>query len=255
MTAPKSPRRKQVKDLIPLRKSKTADGGKNNSPNANGRNNLQSSTPGFLESRVYCNSPKNYQQPQHKSMKLTEGFLCDDGLKLKLQAISKKQNERNKEEKFCTKPSIICEISRLCDTFPGFPKSMMESLIARYDGNCDSVFKFLLNRDWQPNLKGSFFKDECDEHFTCPYYFGYAPPKREISRLLKPCGSGNFITFYRIVGDNQFKYFVCYKRGTEILEKAIKLPYIPDVLRNTLGLTKGMRCTYARDKSFIPLYI
>merc|ERR1712227_708429 len=134
------------------------------------------------------------------------------------------------------KPKIINDISSLCDIFPGFPKSMMESLIARYDGNCDSVYKFLLNRDWQPKLKDSVFKDECDEHFTCPYYFG------------------NFITFYRITGENQFKYFVCYKRGTEILEKAILLPYIPDVLRNTLGLTKGMRCTYARDKDFIPLY-
>jgi len=250
MSPPKSPR-KQMKDLIPLRRRKlsSSDGGR---ISRDRRNISQKSVPTFLESRVYCTSPRNQQQPEHKSMKLTEGFLCDDGLKL--LAVSRQKSDRNKEEKFCTKPSIICEISRLCDTFPGFPKSMMESLIARYDGNCDSVFKFLLNRDWQPKLKGSVFKDECDEHFTCPYYFGYAPPKREISRLLKPCGSGNFITFYRIVGDNQFKYFVCYKRGTEILEKAIKLPYIPDVLRNTLGLTKGMRCTYARDKSFIPLY-
>ena len=238
--------KRQLKTFLPSKK-------RNNNLSSSDRNLSQKSLPSFLESRVYSSAcSASVQKPSHSSMKLTEGFLCDDGLKV--LAVSRQKSQKVQEEKFCDKPALIYYINFLCISFPEFPKSMMESLVARFDGNCDSVYNFLLERDWQPKSVDLVFEDKLDEHFTCPYYFGKAPSKSEISRLLKPCKTGNFITFYRPFGENQFRYYVCYKRGSEILEKAIRLPFIPDVLRNTLGLTKGMRCTYARDKSFIPLY-
>merc|ERR1711862_632640 len=125
--------KRQLKTFLPSKKR--------NNLSSSDRNLSQKSLPSFLESRVYSSA-------------------C---------SASVQKSQKVQEEKFCDKPALIYCINFLCISFPEFPKSMMESLVARFDGNCDSVYNFLLERDWQPKSVDLVFEDKLDEHFTCPY--------------------------------------------------------------------------------------
>merc|ERR1711862_543148 len=242
VTPPRSPMAK-AKALIPKKRRSTT------SIPDNCKVTKKKSLPTFLESRVYAVSNNMENASPRDSSVLTQGFLSSDDIKV--LAVTKQQSA----EKFCEKPILLDYINLLSMSFPDFPKRMIESLVARFDGNCDAVYNFLLGRDLKPISADLAFEDKVDEHFTCPYYFGQAPSRKEIIQILRPYGSGHFITYYRTCEDaNQFKYYVCYKnRASEISEKAIRLPFIPDVLKTALGLTEGIRCPNTRDRYFVPL--
>ena len=143
-------------------------------------------------------------------------------------------------------PSLIDEVIELRNGYSEFPLKMLLHLIVRFEGNTAQVHYYLQSKGWR-SCRILQLLDNEDPHFTTLYYHGLLPDFNEANSLLKPKSipCGTFITYYRHTSEStrEYKYFLCYKNFSgSIIEKPIRMPVIPDVLRNALGLSRSIKC-------------
>lgn len=201
--------------------------------------------PNVAACRAYSEGEIQMKEPEEMEKNNTVGFmsLFNDSARYTLNC---KIEERNRDKpKAAETPKIVDEVLFLKHAFPLFPLKLYPWLLLRYDGNCNDVYEFLLSRDWE--AFGTFRKDllrnDSDVHYRIPYYHGHAPSPSEIKKIFVNQNPGSFITYYRYVGTSRaFKYIICFKNaGGEVVEKPMKIPEVPLVLRGMWNLSKPIK--------------
>ena len=159
-------------------------------------------------------------------------------------------------------PPFVSDVLHLLQVFPTFPRSMMMALVLRMEGNCEEVYHFLLANAWVPTRCGQGeFRNQREQHFTIPYFFGVSPTRSELKRLFRRAPVGSFITFYRYTMEEEevtgFKYFICYKnQAGGLSERSISVPEVPPPLFLVMQLGAGLNAPESRHSSvsFIPFF-
>ena len=201
---------------------------------------LYKTSENINEHRVYA--PKEYENDAKidRERSNTLGFMSHWSKSNKEyfdSCIQEKQNTK----KLLTTPTVVKEVVTLLSMYPSFPRGMLLSLLHRYDGNSFEVSKCLLANDWKQETDATLL-DSSDVHFTTPYYHGEAPSKAQLAKLFQNREAGSFITFYRSNGPyGEFMYYLCFKKQDGLVEKAVRSPEVPQVMKLLLGLTSHIK--------------
>merc|ERR1712110_51173 len=198
-----------------------------------------------IDSRCYAETEDTPAlPPSGRAPGLAMGFLTEDCR----QHLDTKRG--NTPQRTARLPDLLQRISSLMKYFPEIPKLVLVHQVLRQDGNCWEVYSQLLTNGWQPRILEEeaesnpphvALPDFSDIHIATPYFFGPAPPKRELQRLLVSKPKGTFLTYYRYAcseSSSSLVYFICYKnQAGEIVERAATAPNVPEFLKTPMRLT------------------
>ena len=183
------------------------------------------------------------------------GFMGMMSDKQKTNLNTKIEQKSRRASKTADAPEIIAQLSILMVSFPDVPKKMMLNLAYRYDGNCVDIFENLCEMGWEPKMSKQLFVDKPDVHFTTKYYHGKQPNKEFIKQKFENAIPGSYLTFYKNFEDTidspvySFKYCLIYKNSTgELVEKPLKVPNVPDIVKSLFGLTNPLRSKHKNDQ-------
>lgn len=206
--------------------------------------------------------PKKVRSVEENCVQPTMGFLglmSDDHKQRFDSKIEQKSKIRNSQR--IEKPQVVHNLAALKCTFPKISILMLESMVFRFDGNCSEVFDYLVDLGWEPLIRNKmFYIDKTDDHYCTKYYHGLKPNEEQITTMFARRDAGAFITFFvyedsdeKLNSEKKFNYCLLYKNMEgDLVEKPIKVPKVPEVVKALFGLSNGIRCKRQTAQNILP---
>ena len=130
--------------------------------------------------------------------------------------------------------TLTADFEVLMQSFPGFPKSMMKTLLLREEGNAQRIYKTLQKKGWGTST-ATLHNLSTSSPLFLNYFWGKQKPEYKEYIKQKPVGS-----YYTAVEDDVF--IVCFMAnspsGVCFTERALVTPKVSSTQENLLSLTQ-----------------